>query len=182
MEKSSAISAAAKKTVLTELEMDAASEQIGIAAIRYYDLKQNRISNYEFSYDQMLDPKGNTAVYLLYAYARLCSIIRKSNISEDELKSLKNNGKFVFTHEHERVLAASLLRFPETIEMATDSLAINRLCEHIYELATKIAEGYAKYKVIDESHKKQRVLLVEALRMVLQKLFWLVGIKPLDKI
>ncbi len=49
--------------------------------MKYYDLKQNRISNYNFDYDKMLDPKGNTAVYLMYAYARICSIMRKADVS-----------------------------------------------------------------------------------------------------
>lgn len=53
-----------------------------MAAVKYYDLKQNRISTYNFDYDKMLDPKGNTAVYLMYAYARICSIMRKAGVSE----------------------------------------------------------------------------------------------------
>ncbi len=44
----------------------------------YFDMKQHRKTDYQFSYDAMLDPKGNTAVYLLYAYARICSILQKS--------------------------------------------------------------------------------------------------------
>ena len=51
-----------------------------MAAVKYYDLKQNRISTYNFDYDKMLDPKGNTAVYLMYAYARICSIMRKAGV------------------------------------------------------------------------------------------------------
>lgn len=54
---------------------------MGIGSIKYYDLKQNRISDYEFSFDKMLDPKGNTGVYLLYMYVRICSIMRKANVS-----------------------------------------------------------------------------------------------------
>lgn len=61
---------------------------MGIAAIKYYDLKFNRTSDYQFSFDNMLDDKGNTGIYLLYAYARLCSIIRKSGYTEESLKEL----------------------------------------------------------------------------------------------
>lgn len=53
-----------------------------MAAVRYYDLKQNRISDYKFEIEKMLDLKGNTAVYLNYAYVRLCSILRKCGLSE----------------------------------------------------------------------------------------------------
>lgn len=61
-------------------EYDNAAEKLGMAAIKYFDLKQNRISDYCFIYDKMLDPKGNTAVYLLYSYVRIMSLLRKSGI------------------------------------------------------------------------------------------------------
>ena len=50
-----------------EEEKKKAAKVIGISAVKYFDLRQNRLTNYSFSYDKMLDPKGNTAVYLLYA-------------------------------------------------------------------------------------------------------------------
>jgi len=56
---------------------------MGMAAVKYFDLKQNRIGNYRFSYNRMLDPKGDSAIYLLYAYARICSILKKSGLSND---------------------------------------------------------------------------------------------------
>ncbi len=54
------------------------AETMGISAIKYFDLKQNRVQNYVFSFDKMLDPKGNTGVYLLYMFVRICSIMEKS--------------------------------------------------------------------------------------------------------
>lgn len=69
---------------------------MGIAAIKYYDLKQNRISDYNFDYDKMLDPKGNTAVYLMYSYVRILSILRKSGIQDFEV--FKADNKFKITH------------------------------------------------------------------------------------
>ena len=68
-------------TALKPEEYDMAAERIGIAGIKYYDLKQNRTSDYVFDFDKMLDPRGNTAVYLIYAYVRMCSIIRKSGMT-----------------------------------------------------------------------------------------------------
>ena len=58
-------------------QMAHASRVIGYGAVKYADLKGNRNSNYNFSYERMLDPKGNTAVYLLYAGARVSSILRR---------------------------------------------------------------------------------------------------------
>lgn len=58
----------------------------------------------------MLSLKGNTAVYLLYAYARICGIIRKSNI---DIENIKINEKIILEDEKERFLALHIIRFPE---------------------------------------------------------------------
>ena len=70
-------------TALRPEEYEDAAEKLGMASIKYFDLKQNRISDYVFSFEKMLDPKGNTAIYLIYAYVRICSIIRKSGLSSE---------------------------------------------------------------------------------------------------
>jgi arginyl-tRNA synthetase len=69
------------KVQVDQDRLEETAEILGISSIKYYDLKQNRISNYVFSFDKMLDPKGNTGVYLLYMYVRICSILRKANVS-----------------------------------------------------------------------------------------------------
>lgn len=61
---------------------------MGYAAVKYADLKNQRLTNYKFSFDDMLSLKGNTAVYLLYAHARIAGIIRKSNKDVDSEASL----------------------------------------------------------------------------------------------
>jgi len=66
-------------------EYEDAAEKLGMASIKYYDLKQNRISDYIFSFEKMLDPRGNTAIYLIYAYVRMCSIIRKSGLTSEQI-------------------------------------------------------------------------------------------------
>jgi len=58
--------------------MEQTAEILGLSSIKYFDLKQNRINDYAFDFDRMLDPEGDTGVYLLYQYVRICSIIEKS--------------------------------------------------------------------------------------------------------
>ncbi|KAG6390679.1 hypothetical protein SASPL_148418 [Salvia splendens] len=77
-----------KDKAWTEEELDKTAEAVGYGAVKYADLKNNRTTNYTFSFDQMLNDKGNTAVYLLYAHARICSIIRKSGKDIEELKKV----------------------------------------------------------------------------------------------
>merc|ERR1740138_1731025 len=61
-------------------EQKDAAEKLGLAAVRYFDMKGNRTSPYVFNYDKMLDPKGNSAVFLFYAYARIRAIQRKAGV------------------------------------------------------------------------------------------------------
>lgn len=69
------------KVQVNEEELLKTAEILGISSIKYYDLKQARIQNYVFSFDKMLDPRGNTGVYLQYMYVRTLSILRKANVS-----------------------------------------------------------------------------------------------------
>ena len=59
------------------------AERVGIAALKYADLSQNRTSDYVFSYDKMLAMNGNTATYMQYAYARVRSIFAKGKVDVD---------------------------------------------------------------------------------------------------
>jgi arginyl-tRNA synthetase len=103
------------KVQVDEAELERTAEIMGISSIKYYDLKQSRIQNYVFAFDKMLDPRGNTGVYLLYMYVRVLSIMRKGSYEGEALKSLlaDPNAKFSITNKSERELALALLRLPE---------------------------------------------------------------------
>lgn len=68
-----------------QAEIAHAATALGYGAVKYADLKNSRLTNYKFSFDSMLALKGNTAVYLLYAHARIAGIVRKSGKDVDEL-------------------------------------------------------------------------------------------------
>ena len=103
------------KVQVDEAELERTAEIMGISSIKYYDLKQNRIQNYVFAFDKMLDPRGNTGVYLLYMYVRVLSIMRKGAYEGEALKNLlaDPNAKFSISNKSERELALALLRLPE---------------------------------------------------------------------
>jgi len=75
----------------------------------------------------MLDSQGNTGVYLIYAYVRICSILRKAGY--DEATTNPNDFNFTISSDSERDLATVLLRLPETIESTLKDLKINRLTD-----------------------------------------------------
>ena len=63
------------------------AETVGIGALKYADLSQNRTSDYVFSYDKMLAMNGNTATYMQYAYARVRSIFAKGQVDVEQLRA-----------------------------------------------------------------------------------------------
>lgn len=171
--------AAGHNTHLSEEAFETASELIGIAAIKYYDLKQNRVSTYAFDFDKMLDPKGNTAVYLVYAYARICSILEKAG---PEALATAKTTEFRVTQPAERALSLLISRFPDVLDMAVDELAVHRLCDLLYEVSVKYSEFYNNCRVIGAEEQSSRLLLCVSTKAMMKQLFSLLGITPLEKI
>jgi len=161
-----------------EQEQTAAAEKLGIAAIRYFDMKQNRTSNYVFNYDKMLDPKGNSAVYLFYAYARIRAIQRKSGVDPSKL----NIAELKIAEPAERELALKLLQFPDVIEAILQDLHLHRLCEYLWELCGTLTTFYNQCKVLGGAEESSRLVICEATRAVLAKSFFLLGFEPLERI
>ncbi|XP_057974142.1 arginine--tRNA ligase, cytoplasmic-like isoform X1 [Malania oleifera] len=163
----------------TEEELEKTAEAIGYGAVKYADLKNNRLTNYTFNFDQMLNDKGNTAVYLLYAHARICSIIRKSGKNIEELKK---TGGIALDHLDERVLGLHLLQFAEIVEEACTNLLPNMLCEYLYNLSENFTKFYSNCQVVGSAEETSRLLLCEATAVVMRKCFYLLGIVPVYKI
>jgi arginyl-tRNA synthetase len=110
------------------------AEVVGIGAVKYADLSQNRTSNYTFSYDKMLALQGNTAPYMLYAYVRVQGIGRKGEI---DFEHLSTNPTIQLHSDAEVVLAKHILQFAEVIEAVAEDLLPNRICQYLFELGQK---------------------------------------------
>eukprot|EP00916_Digyalum_oweni_P022990 GHVL01038147.1.p1 GENE.GHVL01038147.1~~GHVL01038147.1.p1 ORF type:complete len:346 (+),score=44.08 GHVL01038147.1:744-1781(+) len=160
-------------------EWEKAASAIGYAAIKYFDLRQRRTNDYKFSFDAMLENKGNTAVYMMYAYARICGIIRKcenhkiQDISPSEIRILC---------PVERQLAVKILQFHDVMELILKDLFTHRLAEYMYDLSEKFNLFYNNCKVLGSEEEKSRLLLCELTRRMLNTCFNLLGINPLDRI
>ncbi|XP_010415196.1 PREDICTED: arginine--tRNA ligase, cytoplasmic [Camelina sativa] len=163
----------------TPEELDQIAEAVGYGALKYADLKTNRTTGYTFSFDQMLNDKGDTAVYLLYAHARICSIIKKSGKDIDELKK---TGKISLDHAAERALGLHLLQFAETVEEACTTLLPNVLCKYLYYLSEEFSKFYSSCQVNGSAEETSRLLLCEATAIIMRKCFHLLGITPVYKL
>lgn len=169
------------KSPLPEKDVAMAAEAIGYGAVKYFDLKQNPSTNYIFNYDKMLDTRGDTAVYLLQQHARICSIISKSGC---DVEQLKKTVKVVLEHDKERELALELCQLGDVISaVLKDINQTHRLCDFLYQLATKFSEFFTNCKCIDNGKANEsRILLCEATAVIMRKTFSLLGIKPLMQI
>ncbi len=153
---------------------------VGISAVKYADLSQNRISDYIFSYDKMLALQGNTAPYMLYAYARIQSISREGNI---DYENLGENIQIILGEETEIELGKYLLQLSETIKEVEKTLLPNRLCDYLYELSKKFNRFYENCPVLksEEPLRTSRLLLCDLTARTLKLGLSLLGISVLER-
>ncbi len=153
-------------------------ETIGIAAVRYSDLSQNRSSDYQFDWDKMLAFEGNTAPYLLYAVARINGIFRKLG---DPTESGVGMADLETTEEI--VLAKKLAQFPIILKQTLDDLRPHFICAYLHELCGAFNAFYHCNPVIhkDASIQSKRLLLCRTTLQFLKTGLRLAGIEPLER-
>jgi arginyl-tRNA synthetase len=151
---------------------------VGLGAIKYADLAQNRQSDYVFSWDKMLALQGNTAPYLLYAYTRIRSIFRKGGES-----ATGGAAEFVLTAPEELALARHLLNFGLVIEAVAEDYRPNFLCEYLYELAGHFARFYENCPVLkaEETTRATRLGLCDVTARVLKQGLDVLGIETTEQ-
>ena len=139
-----------------------------------------------YSFDKMLDDKGNTAVYMLYAYTRICSIARNANVTPEQIR--QDNTEVSLEHEKELKLAKLLLRFSEIIIKISDDLFLHSLCEYMYEVATAFSEFYDNCYCVEKNKSGEivkinmgRIILCEVTAKVLAKCFDILGLTLVEK-
>ncbi|KAF1744490.1 hypothetical protein MXB_2162 [Myxobolus squamalis] len=165
-------------------EIDKISESVGYSCIKYADLSKNLTSDYEFSFDRMLDDRGNTAVYLMYCYSRIRSIIRKSGVSQQEIVDYVAGKGIKATHESEFKLMRKLVHFPEIVSRILTETYPHYMCEYLYELSCSMTDFYEACVIINVVDKKadmNRLSQIYVASLVLKKGFDLLGIISLER-
>ncbi|XP_076043246.1 arginine--tRNA ligase-like protein isoform X2 [Oratosquilla oratoria] len=177
-----------KEKSLSKDETKKAQEAVAYGCIKYADLSHDRARDYVFSFDRMLDDKGNTAVYLLYALTRIRSIARTAGISTESIEAEARKGPMPLDHEKEWKLAKTLLKLPEVLTKITQDLFLHPLCEYLYEVSTVFSEFYDKCYCVEKDKEGNivkinynRLLLCEATAIVMAQCFSILGIKTVHK-
>lgn len=167
---------------LSDAERSHIAEVVGIAALKYADLSQNRTSDYVFSYDKMLAMNGNTATYLQYAYARVRSIFAKGNVDLEELRA--SGATIDLATPAERALGLELLRFPEAVSAAVADLRPHHLTGYLFDLANRYSTFFDQCPVLraeTDTLRGSRLLLCELTARTLKKGLELLGISVIEK-
>lgn len=158
------------------------AEVVGIGALKYADLSQNRTSDYEFDYDKMLAMHGNTATYMQYAYARVRSIFRKQGIDAQALRAA--GACILLPTPAERALGLELLRFSEALDLVLDDYRPNQLTNYLFELANRYSVFYEQCPVLkaeNEGLRQSRLLLCDLTARTIRQGLELLGIDVVEK-
>jgi arginyl-tRNA synthetase len=154
---------------------------VGLGAVKYADLLPNRQSDYIFSWDKMLALQGNTAPYLLYAYARIRSIFRKN---EAGASPITHQASLVLAAPEEFVLAKHLLNFGLTLEAVAEEYRPNYLCNYLFELAVHFSRFFENCPVLKaetEAMRASRLALCDLTARVLKQGLETLGITTVEQ-
>ena len=155
------------------------SKVIGIGAVKYADLSQNRITNYQFSFEKMLSLNGNTAPYLLYSLVRISGINRKNDMTAEAI----NSESISYSNDLEWKLIRKLLKFDEIIISIEKDLMPNRLCNYLFELCQAFNRFYDQVSILkgETDTKISRLTLCALTEKTLKLSLEILGIDCLER-
>ena len=167
---------------LTDETKQDIAEAIGIGAVKYADLSQNRTSDYKFDYDKMLATEGNTSTYMQYAYARCRSIFRKGEV--DDARFRTDPPVVILATPQERAVALQLLRLPEVLDTATADYLPHLLAAYLWDLCKATSRFYDECPVLTAESpelRDSRLLLVDLVGRTIRETLGLLGIRVVER-
>ncbi len=164
---------------LPEDELRRVARAVGIGAVKYADLRQNRLSDYQFDFDKLIEFKGNSGPYMQYAAARVGSIFRKGELDEASYRVPHVR----IEAPAERTLARSLLRFADVVHVAAESCQPHLLTDHLFTLSRDFSAFFEACPVLkSEGETRASRLALSALTgRQLRRGLTLLGIEPVER-
>ncbi len=169
---------------LPEAQRARVAEAVGVAALKYADLSNDRVKDYVFSFDRMLAFEGNTGPYLLYALVRTRSIQRKATAERAIQPGTWTNAPIAIGEPAEKTLALTLLRYPGVLASAAEALEPHRICNYIYDLAGTFSSFFDQCPVLkapDDATMLSRLRLCALTERVLADGLTTLGLPTLER-
>ncbi len=161
---------------IEDADLDEAFKTIGIGAVKYADLRQNRMTDYRFEPDKLVELSGNSGPYIQYQYARIRSIFAKGGQNFEGFTA-----PIALDHEREQELARHLVKSPDVVHTAAETYQPHLICEHLYEVASAFSSFYGDCPVLGSPEEKSRLALCALSARQLEHGLSLLGIGVLEK-
>ncbi|MDU2584617.1 arginine--tRNA ligase [uncultured Anaerococcus sp.] len=158
--------------------VDEVAEIVGIGAVKFQELYNNRIKDYVFDWDEVLNFDGETGPYVQYTYARAKSVLRKADYNENTEISFDN-----ITSDEEFALVKALGNFKDVVAKAGEKYEPSLITRHLTEIAKNFNKFYnaCQINVEDEKIKEERLALTYATSIVVKTGLGLLGIKTVEQ-
>ncbi len=166
---------------LAEEDVARVAKAVGVGAVKYADLMQNRLTNYQFDWDKMISFQGNSGPYLQYSYARSRAIFRKGGVDPNAIDA---TASIVLEEPDEATLARRLARFGDVVHKAAETSQPHLVAEHLYELAGAFNGFYQRCKVLDAKDattRESRLALTSLTSRQLRRSLELLGIETIER-
>ena len=166
------------KMKITPEDVPNIARKVGIGAVKYADLRQNRASDYQFDWDKLVSLNGNAGPYLQYAYARVASIFDKGQL---DIKSAV--GPVELIQPEEIKLGRVLLRFGEVVHHAAETSHPHYLTDHLYDLARAFSSFFEACPVLkaEGSTRASRLGLAALSARPMKRGLTLLGIETVER-
>ncbi|MBR5302541.1 MAG: arginine--tRNA ligase [Clostridia bacterium] len=158
---------------------DEVARQVGVGAVVYFDLHNERIKDIDFRWDRALSFEGETGPYVQYTHARCCSVLRKAEAYKDTAPNYD-----VLCDDEALEVLMQLSRFPETVRKAMEQNEPCLITRHVTSLAQAYNKYYFEHRIMDETDAAAtaaRVRLTDAVRDVIKTGLFLIGVEAPER-
>ncbi|KAJ1334970.1 arginyl-tRNA synthetase [Microdochium nivale] len=159
---------------------DKVADIVGISSVMVQDQSGRRGNNYKFDMETMTSFEGDTGPYLQYAHARLCSITRKVNLSNEELVSADLS---ILKEVHATQLVRTLAQWPDVVQNTLKTLEPTTVLTYLFKMTHSLSSSYDHLKIVGSEPEvmKARMALYDAARIVLSNGMRLLGLTPVER-
>ena len=155
---------------------DQVAREVGVGAVIFHDLKNDRLNNFDFDLEEVVRFEGETGPYVQYSHARAMSILAKAQFTPDE------KATYALADENSWEVIKLLQKYPETVMQAADKFEPSVIAKHAIKLSQAFNKYYANVKILtDDAEKSARLALVYAVTVVLKEDLRLLGLQAPDK-
>ncbi|WP_027398712.1 arginine--tRNA ligase [Anaerovorax odorimutans] len=172
-----------EKNVNTD-NLEITAKQVGIGAVIFQELSNNRIKDYVFSWEKILNFEGETGPYVQYTHARAASILRNAGSSGDEaLKNVQGAVMDYVTVDSGYELAKLIYRFPQVVVDAAEKYEPSVITRHIVDIAQSFNRFYHDEHILvdNEEEKKAKLILTYAAKQTIKNGLQLLGMEAPER-